>query len=449
MKWGRVFLMMFVLMESAAAQKSQPSDFAFGLPLELDPGGSIYELLLPREVYEAVTRADLGDLRVFNGAGEVAPHLVRSLPAKIDLAKTRVSIPFFPLYGKDSESLEGISLQVKRDAAGAILDVQARAAQSQNRLPAYLLDASRLDRPIDALVFDFDGEPQNLILKINVEYSDRLESWSPLVTAATIANLKYGGFELRQNRILFPPTKAKYFRISWADDETPPTLKVTAAELAAETASPPREWQTLTTTVKTNTPGEYYFTSPGFMPVDRLRVALPLNTISQATFWSRNEDNEEWRRRGSALIYHLQNNGVEITSPEAVVYPAADRHWRMQAEGLGQELPQLEIGWVPQQLLFAAAGNGPFTLAYGKAGVREELEIKLQLSGDMAPEVLSSIKSAKAGAPITLGGESRLRPSALGSNPKNLILWGILILGALMLGWMAVRLFRQMNREEA
>jgi hypothetical protein len=61
--------------------------------------------------------------------------------------------------------------------------------------------------------------------------------------------------------------------------------------------------------------------------------------------------------------------------------------------------------------------------------------------------VTSAIKSAKPGAAIPLGGESRLRPPALGSNPKNLILWGVLILGVLMLGWMAARLFRQMNSE--
>ncbi len=452
MKWLRAFLMLVFLFETAAAQSPlQPNDFAFGLPLALEAGGSIYKLLLPAAVYEGVTRPDLSDLRVFNGAGEVAPHLVRALPAKTDSAKTQAPLPFFPLYGKADQRLDGVSLRVKRDAAGTILDVQTRDVQSENRLLAYLLDASRLQRPIDALVVDFGREPQNRILKVVVGCSDDLENWRPLAISAVIADLTYGDFSLRQNRISFAATKAKYFRIAWASDEAAPAFDTIAAELAAETVSPPREWQALPAAVKKKAPGEYYFSSPGYFPVDRLRVALPQkNTIAQATFWSRNNDGEEWRYRTSALIYHLQIANEEIANPEVAIYPAAERQWRMQVEqsggGLGQGLPQLEIGWVPQQLLFAARGAEPFTLAYGNARLESTEKPKEFLSGLGQQENLA-IKAARVGAPISLGGEARLRPPALGRDPKHWILWGILIAGVLILGWMAARLFRQMNQE--
>jgi hypothetical protein len=444
-----IFLVILFFIKFAAAQNSpQPNDFAFGIPLELEAGGSIYEIQLPRDVYEGVTRADLSDLRVFNGAGEVVPHLVRSLPAKTDSSKRRVPIPLFPLYDDGGESLEGLSLKVRRDAAGTIVDVQASDAQSENRrLISYLLDASHFEKPIDALIVSFNSKPQNQIWKIAVGSSDDLVNWRPLVISAPIVDLIYGGFTLRQDRISIPQTNAKYFRILWTRSEDAPVFEAVAAELATETLLSPREWLALSVSDKKSESAEYFFTSPGYMPVDRLRVVPPLNTIARATFWSRNENDEEWRHRGSALIYHLLNNGNEIVSPAVAVYSAVDLQWRMQAEGLGQELPQIEIGWVPQQLLFTAVGEKPFTLAYGNAGVTSRLATRLQLSDDFKPEVTSAIKSAKPGAAIPLGGESRLRPPALGSNPKNLILWGVLILGVLMLGWMAARLFRQMNSE--
>lgn len=452
MKSISAFWMTLFFIESAAAQSStQPNDFAFGIPLELEAGGSIYEFKLPRDVYEGVTRADLGDLRVFNGADEVVPHFVRYLPVKADSVKAREPLPLFPLYGKAGQPLEGVSLKVKRDAAGTIVEVQTHDAQSENRLLAYLLDASRLERTIDALVIEFGREPQNLILKIAVGCSDDLENWQPVLISATIADLTYGGFSLRQNRISFHPTKAKYFRISWASGENAPVLESITAELAAETVSSTREWLTLSSSVKKSDPGEYYLTIPGYMPVDRLRVVLPQkNSIAPAAFWSRNEDDEEWRYRSSTLIYDLQLDGEEIANPDVAFNPLSDRQWRMVVEqsggGLGDGLPQLEIGWVPQQLLFVARGGEPFTVAYGNARIMA-IEKSPEILNALQQEDKLTIKSAQTGAPISLGGESRLRPPALGSNPKNWILWGILILGVLMLGWMAVRLFRQMTRE--
>ncbi|HEX9652622.1 MAG TPA: DUF3999 family protein, partial [bacterium] len=252
-------------------------------------------------------------------------------------------------------------------------------------------------------------------------------------------------------RISFNPTQAKYFRISSADGEVIPTLPAIAADLANQTIEPQREWQTLTAELKKSAPGEYHFTSAGYMPVDRLRLLLPQkNTIAQVVFWSRNADREEWRHRSSVLIYHLQIDEKEIVNPEEAVYSGGDPQWRMTVEqsggGLGEGQPQLEIGWVPQQLLFVARGEGPFTLAYGNA--REQAVEK-------QPEILSAlkqqdaigIKTAKTGARISLGGESRLRPPALGSDPKHWILWGTLILAVLLLGGMARRLLRQMSQE--
>ncbi len=455
MKWNQLFVMMFFWIQIVAAQtQPKPNDFAFGITLELEAGGSIYEVKLPHEVYEGVTRADLGDLRVFNGAGEVVPYLARSLPAKTDSAKTRVPLPLFPLYGSDSESLDRVSLKVRRDAAGTIVDVQTRDAQSENRrLITYLLDAGRIERPIDALVVSFGSKPQNQIWKIAVTCSDDLENWRPLVISAPIADLMYGGFALRQNRIVLPATKAKYFRISWARSEDAPVLETIAAESATATVSPPREWLTLSASGKKSESGEYFFTSTGYMPVDRLRVTLPQkNTVAQSTFWSRNDDDDEWRHRSSALIYHQQIEGEDIANLEVAISPVADRQWRMQVEqsggGLGEGLLQLEIGWAPQQLLFVARGEEPFTLAYGNARI-EVNEKSPEILNALQQEDKLTIKSAQTGAPVSLGGESRLRPPALGSNPKNWILWGVLILGVLMLGGMAVRLFRQMNRETA
>ena len=54
---GLVGLLMIGSINGIAAPK--PDDFAYGLTLEVDGDGAIYELSIPRMVYEAVVQPDL------------------------------------------------------------------------------------------------------------------------------------------------------------------------------------------------------------------------------------------------------------------------------------------------------------------------------------------------------------------------------------------------------
>ena len=61
----------------AGAAAPVPGDYASGLDLPGAADGGAYSVALPLTVYEQLTRADLADLRVFNGAGEVVAHALR------------------------------------------------------------------------------------------------------------------------------------------------------------------------------------------------------------------------------------------------------------------------------------------------------------------------------------------------------------------------------------
>jgi hypothetical protein len=69
---------------NACVEQSPPlpltsADFAYAIPLTPVPGLAVQTTLLPLAVYRGVLRQDLGDLRVFNGAGRVVPHAIRVL----------------------------------------------------------------------------------------------------------------------------------------------------------------------------------------------------------------------------------------------------------------------------------------------------------------------------------------------------------------------------------
>lgn len=67
----------FMVYAGAASAAERPEDFAYGSLLEADGSEALYEITLPAAVYRGVARPDLGDVRVFNSAGEVVPHAWR------------------------------------------------------------------------------------------------------------------------------------------------------------------------------------------------------------------------------------------------------------------------------------------------------------------------------------------------------------------------------------
>lgn len=78
---GMVFVATVTL---AADRPPTPQSFAYGLELAISGSNPFHELELPLEVYQNVTRTDLGDIRVFNGNDDIVPHLLRKPTRKFN-----------------------------------------------------------------------------------------------------------------------------------------------------------------------------------------------------------------------------------------------------------------------------------------------------------------------------------------------------------------------------
>ena len=57
------------------------------------------------------------------------------------------------------------------------------------------------------------------------------------------------------------------------------------------------------------------------------------------------------------------------------------------------------------------------------------------------------IKLAKLGSKVELGDASRLKPAPPPRDWKRYLLWGILVLGVIILALMALRLYKQLDNE--
>lgn len=468
MKQLLVFIIFFIVSGFAGAAE-KPADYAYGLKIEASGSEALYDVSLPSAVYQGVTRRDLGDVRVFNGAGEVVPHAWRPRRTEKADAGATAALTLFPLKAAAGANLDALAISVRRSAGGAVsVDVKSGgAAVPSLQTVGYLIDLNAYDRALRAIELDWKAT-EGFSGKLRIDASDDLSNWRSLVSGAPLVSLEVGGQRLQQKRVELPQQKAKYLRLAWVNEgaKTPmPELTAASGELAEKYIEAAREWAKFSV-AKVEKAGEYVFDAKGQFPIDRLRLELPEpNTIAQVEVLVRNKAEQPWRSVTRGVAYRLRQSGGEIVSPDIQVGAPGmntERWWMIRIDqrggGLGSGVPALNAGWVPHQLVFAARGAPPFTLAYGNAGNRGaqsgSLPIESLIPG-YREDAGASVRAAKTGAQPTvnvqttsaqpqkeLGGETRLQEQI---DWKRWSLWGVLGLGVLVLGGMAWRLVKQLG----
>ncbi len=461
-----VFIVFFA-MTSITAAAEKPADFAFGLKIDASGTEALYDVTLPPAVYQGVTRRDLGDVRVFNGAGEVVPHAWRARRTEKAEAGATVALTLFPLKAAAGANVDTLAISVRRSAGGAVsVDVRSGGAPAPaQQTAAYLIDMSAQDRALRAIELDWKAA-DGFSGKLRVDASDDLSNWRLLVSGAPLLNLEIGGQRLQQKRVEVPQHKAKYLRLAWVHERSsegaksaPPEITAASGELAEKFVEAFREWAKFNAG-KGEKPGEYLFDLKGQFPMDRLRLELPEpNTIVQVEVLVRDKAEQPWRSVTHGVAYRLRQPAGEIASPDIPVGASSERWWMIRIDqrggGLGSGMPTLNAGWVPHQLVFAARGAPPFTLAYGNRGAQGgSLPIESLIPG-YREDAGASVRTAKTGAQPTvnvqaasaqaqkeLGGEARLQEQI---DWKRWSLWGVLGLGVLVLGAMAWRLVKQLG----
>ncbi|MFH1674912.1 MAG: DUF3999 domain-containing protein [Pseudomonadota bacterium] len=445
-----IIVLLLGLWTTAYAGVPTLEDFAYGLVLEMDGDGAIYRITLPQDVYRNVTRADLSDMRVFNRRGEVVPHTVRRPTAPRAEVMDPVSLPFFPLYGAEGSTSNELSLHIVRDKKGTIIDFKSEGSgKEKTTVNAYLVDASSLKQPASKLDLAWTHGGESFVTTVTVEYTDDLTNWHPLVSAATLAELRYDKHNLGQHTIVMPRQEVKYLRISWPAGAQGARLTSVKAIFPRMVYEHARQWTKATARYVTGDLMAYEFNSNAMLPVDRMNVQLPeRNSLVEAVLKSRGNEEMPWRVRCSGVFYNLHVDGVALVSDTISMPLTTDRYWRLEINPNSGGMPVLELGWVPHDLLFLARGEAPFKLAYGSVRIEPHQRpdsllrtINKQQEGDF-------IKEAHVGVRIELGGEAMLVPPRPPLPWKQWLLWIVLVTGVLLAGWMAWRLYRQMNPQQ-
>lgn len=436
-------LLLFCISHLALADS--PDDYRHLMPLLPQHEGGQHRLVLPAEVYLLAEQPGLTDLRIFNASRESLPFAFSSEPADPPTKPAQQALNWFALPDTTSGNLargEDVHLMVKLQPDGTLTASRDQTLPKSARVKHYLIDASQLKHPSQALEIDADDAQGNTLHHLTIEGSDDLRSWRILADHAPWLDLRSGSEQLTQKRVEFSPVRSKYFRLTWEDKPVP--IEQVTIETTADIAPANYLKHTLQIPQRQPASPDYEFELPPALCLERLRLILPQpDSVTSIRVFVRRAEHDPWQSVSAATFYRISRNNTEITSSAHALPGICARYWRVHLDRYSNESPsalQMEIGWRPHQVVFLASGSAPYTLAFGKHQAKAaSFPLSTLLPGYRTGDELK--------LPIASTGAIASRAPAADSASfmekfqnmewKPLLLWAILIVGVAMLGWMA------------
>ena len=449
-----LLLLLFVAV-SVCAEEPALEDFAYGVELITDGSAPIYRLPIPQQVYQKIYRNDLGDIRIFNSSGQRIPYAIRVQKIRETTRSYWVNLPLFPLQGDAGRQASKDDLEVRVNNDGKIIDIHYKDGSGQEEgaiISSYIIDLSGVKQNIDQLIFDISDDAGSYLKSVFIEKSDDLNSWSTMVSNASLSRLQYGGHTLEKNNINIPNQRTKFLRFTWRDNSENLLVKSVRALLTTSSSDidEERQWSTVTGTRSEKDKSKYEFDLGGIYPVDKVNVLLPdQNTLIEAALRSRSDPDSTWNTHYTGLFYKLEMQDTLMEQQDIPIRTTTARYWQLDVktdDGIGSGLPQLKFAWVPNEIYFLARGSGPYVLAYGSSQVQApEKPINALMQVLSNKQQQSMIQPAGYGKTITYKGDAALVP--VREIPwRQIFLWIIMVSAVMTIAVIARKLYKEMDR---
>ncbi|MGB3873191.1 MAG: DUF3999 domain-containing protein [Stenotrophomonas sp.] len=434
------------------------TDFARQWPLQLSrPDAGAYRVPLDAAVHQAVYWRDLRDVRVLDADGKQVPSAAYAAATPLPGPLRRQELQWFALPPATVSAGDDLSVVVQRDAGGRVVSVRnalvaTNAAAAAD--PAWLVDLGNDAGRLRALDVEWADAGVTLDLGYRLEASSDLRGWQVLEPQVRLVQLRNQQRELRSNRIEVK-TALRYLRLVPLQRNGAPHLRGISGEMDDALETGGWQWQELQAEAADDGKNGYLYHLQGRFPVQRLDVVMPANSAMSWTVSSRDEDRATTAGEASAWrvlargwnTWNLSEAGEQQRStPLEIPGTVDDRHWRLQVEpgGLPSSAPVLRLGYRPGNVVFLAQGRAPYLLVAGSANAAENPAALDPMLAALRNRNGAQWQPAAAslGAGVQRAGDAAYRPAPTSRDWKNLVLWAVLVLGALLVAGFALSLLR-------
>ncbi len=446
---------------SLAGERDGQERFATHHHLVLEGEGPWYRLDLPASARLASRRSDQMDIRVFDATGKPMPFSLLRPQTEYQVSERREEAALFPLFSdspSDEDPLPRVRLE--SNARGTLIEVIPDTGAPRNvgaTRRGWLLDLSDLEGEIVRLRLEWTAqEAVGGFQRFTIEGSDDLENWRSLGSGQTV-NMTFKGERIDQREVALPGVRSRYLRLIWREPQEAPELqRISVVSSETLSSAPSLSWSS-PLVANRDAEGDYRLELPNPVRVERMRVELPqLNTLAPLYVsggYLDRKGREVWSPLGSGLVYRFTVQEQEAEQNEIALSPRAFSLYRLHArgEGGGLDMPRLKVklGMAPLQLVFFARGEPPYRLAVGNPdAVSAALPIEILMPKIEGEPPVPGI--ARLGDAMGVPGPAELGEASAGSRAawdwKNFLLWGVLFVGVVLLGFMTLHILRSSRR---
>jgi len=399
---------------------------------------------LPLEVILALTRADLGDLAVFNADGRPLVHSITRAPASAREMNRSLSFHEFSrfqrLHSKTVRTLE------QNQQAGSLTELEiTRSVPLESKHTDYLVEltADEITPAYQRIELQWTQQPVDQILELRVEAGNALDQMRVIQASKSLTNRASSDQSWRSIDDI--PRGYRYLRLTPVNDVTHFELKKVVGHYREDIAAPVLTYR-LDTQAEREGEHEFYSVSyPSKVPAEALRIipAAPNSMITGQLYatWGKSDERRliqrEFRQHNISAGDVRANQPIRLRREDL-------RSLSFTSNSALGAAPTIELIYPQYQLLFLGDGKRPYRLAWGNYlsdGPVSDLRSILQGSLQQAQE---DAEAVALGAIEESGGRARLAPAA--TLPwKKWLLWTLLILAVIVSARMARRLYREMN----
>jgi hypothetical protein len=456
-----------------------PADYAYALPLKVSGKQGVVGLPVPAVVYLKSATATLDDLRVFDAHGVVQPFALHRPPPEQPSRRASLAASVFPIVtGKAAAGNALSDLEIQTRADGSVASVQLRGGKTAGDAPALsglILDFGAHPQGsdgkddkgpiarIDALRFAAPTGKTNYSAEVWLETSNDLRTWE-ILAAAELSWLANGnGQTLASDRLEFSPQAFRYARLTWRRGEPLEFPEIQAETVARQSLEPERETLWLTP-VDGKQAGELIYPAGIALPVEQVSLNLSeANIVYPVTLGEYVErpgrrpgkaSERVFRAKASATFYQITQNEQTRRSGPLNIAVTHQQDWVLRSQNPALNVhPELGLSWQAATLVLLAGGTPPYTLSFGRADATPASQPLGQVAPGFTTRELAGLEQAQIGELQVLRAEADAGSAAAeagrAAQKRAFVLWGVLILGVVVLAGMARRLIRQMNAGES
>jgi hypothetical protein len=402
---------------SLSQAEDLPDDFTVHAPLTLSGEGPWYRLELPLGVQLNARQSTLNDVRVFNADGQAQPYAITQSPPQRAIDQTPVAVKWFPLYNSEGARETEPKIRVERTPNGTLVEVQPQGEieAGEEILRGWLLDTSA-----DLQHWQRWGDGQ-------------------------VARLSFAEELVEQRVVNLPGRSARYLRLLWKSPLSAPTLNAVQL-ISTQPGVLPLSWSP-PISGRTERSGVYVWQLPVALPLERMKVDITQpNSLAPATLYGRRDSNAPWQLIDNGLLYRLSQNGQDVVQDEMELSGNLVQQLKLEVDdrggGLGKDAPALSFAVRATQLVFLGRSAPPYSLAVGNPTVKSAaLPLTTLIPGVSLEKLATLSRASMASTPVAP--TAPVTPAeASGLDMKRIGLWAVLVIGVMLLAWMALGTLR-------